>query len=79
MITSAATLIVSHDVLRQAVQEYLARHFVPGSCPKVEEVQLHLEGNPASRLYRLRLEAPDTTMQPAAPFDRSARQIDVEA
>jgi hypothetical protein len=59
----AQHLTFAHDTVVLAVQEYMARHFVSGACPRVQFVQeeLTVRGErvpPAERKFRVQLGKP---------------------
>jgi hypothetical protein len=81
MITGAAVLNVGHDVIKQAMQEYLARHFLAGACPIVLGVDLQENMGAGVRMdlrrFDVRLDPPDPAKLPPAP--RASRALDMEA
>ena len=79
MIIGAASLTISHETVRQAVQEYLARHCVEGSVPEIEAFDLSSGltwGTPIDkRTFTLRLAGTLTAVP--LPQPRGARAMDL--
>ena len=80
MISGTATLRISHETLRRAVQEYLERQFVVGSCPQVLTIDIACAGVPDRRQFEVSLAPPDG-LAPVAPVvepTRGRRSLDLE-